>query len=394
MSLLYLEDYFEMVEQLPQEMVDNLTSIRELDLQVHNSMDMLQNKISTFFEHIIHMNGEDIEKDHNSILKEFEKNIEDSDEKIVIAQNMTDCVGKYFRHMEQDLLKFKVELEADNPGCTEIIDKRVDEQRRGKTKTSSNAYRLQNLLKRGTAGSRRHRTMAENVSQDRLSKISNIIEKVNDQNHMEMKPPQISLPASIPSTSSVVFSMDQMSPGGSAIVAAASQAIVATQQMQQGRRTASLKASFEAINSAGVPTASLSRTMSSDGVVSKELVAGAAQTAVAATQERRKKKRRRRRGNITSSSVENSADDSSPISAASSQAELAEEQATDPDPNEPRYCICNQIAFGDMVACDCDGCAVEWYHYSCVGVTVAPEGKWYCPQCILTMKKRSNKKHS
>lgn len=37
---------------------------------------------------------------------------------------MTDCVGKYFRHMEQDLLKFKVELEADNPGCTEIIDKR------------------------------------------------------------------------------------------------------------------------------------------------------------------------------------------------------------------------------------------------------------------------------
>lgn len=58
-----------------------------------------------------------------------------------------------------------------------------------------------------------------------------VIEKVNDQNHMEMKPPQISLPASIPSTSSVVFSMDQMSPGGSAIVAAASQAIVATQQV-------------------------------------------------------------------------------------------------------------------------------------------------------------------
>lgn len=22
------------------------------------------------------------------------------------------------------------------------------------------------------------------------------------------------------------------------------------------------------------------------------------------------------------------------------------------DPNEPRYCICNQVSFGDMVACD------------------------------------------
>lgn len=37
---------------------------------------------------------------------------------------------------------------------------------------------------------------------------------------------------------------------GNAIAAAASQAIVATQQMQQGRRTASLKASYEAIHGA------------------------------------------------------------------------------------------------------------------------------------------------
>lgn len=31
---------------------------------------------------------------------------------------------------------------------------------------------------------------------------------------------------------------------------------------------------------------------------------------------------------------------------------------TDPDwtydPNEPRYCICNQVSYGDMVACDND----------------------------------------
>lgn len=22
------------------------------------------------------------------------------------------------------------------------------------------------------------------------------------------------------------------------------------------------------------------------------------------------------------------------------------------DPNEPRYCVCNQVSYGDMVACD------------------------------------------
>jgi hypothetical protein len=23
-----------------------------------------------------------------------------------------------------------------------------------------------------------------------------------------------------------------------------------------------------------------------------------------------------------------------------------------PEPNEPRYCLCNQVSYGDMVACD------------------------------------------
>lgn len=28
------------------------------------------------------------------------------------------------------------------------------------------------------------------------------------------------------------------------------------------------------------------------------------------------------------------------------------------DPNEPRYCICNQVSYGDMVACDNDAVSV------------------------------------
>ncbi|XP_057484933.1 PHD finger protein ING2-like [Actinidia eriantha] len=54
------------------------------------------------------------------------------------------------------------------------------------------------------------------------------------------------------------------------------------------------------------------------------------------------------------------------------------------DPNEPTYCVCHQVSFGDMIACDNENCqGGEWFHYSCVGVT--PEtrfkGKWYCPTC-------------
>ncbi|CAI0432301.1 unnamed protein product [Linum tenue] len=96
------------------------------------------------------------------------------------------------------------------------------------------------------------------------------------------------------------------------------------------------------------------------------------------------------------------------------------------DPNEPTYCVCHQVSFGDMIACDnenvsnllshfallpsivaqdfhhlsipclfhisphalylvsqCQG--GEWFHYTCVGLT--PEtrfkGIWYCPTCRL-----------
>nr|XP_023915425.1 PHD finger protein ING2 [Quercus suber] len=56
------------------------------------------------------------------------------------------------------------------------------------------------------------------------------------------------------------------------------------------------------------------------------------------------------------------------------------------DPNEPTYCVCHQVSFGDMIACDNENCqGGEWFHYSCVGLT--PEtrfkGKWYCPTCRM-----------
>ena len=41
---------------------------------------------------------------------------------------------------------------------------------------------------------------------------------------------------------------------------------------------------------------------------------------------------------------------------------------------EPRYCYCNNVSYGEMVACDADGCVREWFHLGCVGLKVAPKG--------------------
>lgn len=59
-----------------------------------------------------------------------------------------------------------------------------------------------------------------------------------------------------------------------------------------------------------------------------------------------------------------------------------------PAENEPVYCYCQKPSHGEMVACDHDECALEWFHYECVGLTAAPVGEWYCPDCVKIMQNK------
>ena len=58
-----------------------------------------------------------------------------------------------------------------------------------------------------------------------------------------------------------------------------------------------------------------------------------------------------------------------------------------PDPNEPKYCTCQQVSFGEMIACDNKDCPIEWFHFPCVDLKAKPKGKWYCPECFNSNKK-------
>ncbi len=61
------------------------------------------------------------------------------------------------------------------------------------------------------------------------------------------------------------------------------------------------------------------------------------------------------------------------------------------DPNEPTYCLCHQVSYGEMVGCDNSDCPIEWFHFACVNLTSKPKGKWYCPRCIEERKKKNAK---
>jgi len=64
--------------------------------------------------------------------------------------------------------------------------------------------------------------------------------------------------------------------------------------------------------------------------------------------------------------------------AADDEGSKAAAQSDDEDPeidaDELTYCYCNGVSYGEMVACDAEGCAKEWFHLDCVGLKVAPKG--------------------
>ncbi|KAF2633147.1 hypothetical protein BU25DRAFT_80 [Macroventuria anomochaeta] len=68
------------------------------------------------------------------------------------------------------------------------------------------------------------------------------------------------------------------------------------------------------------------------------------------------------------------------------------------DSDEERYCICDDVSYGQMISCDNNvrysstlqhalpnglQCDKEWFHFECVGMTQMParRAKWYCPDC-------------
>ena len=88
---------------------------------------------------------------------------------------------------------------------------------------------------------------------------------------------------------------------------------------------------------------------------------------------------RRSRGSPAADGKENDGDE-----AAGDGDDDEEEEAGD----DKKYCLCHNVSYGDMVACDNDECPYEWFHWSCVGLKSEPNGTWYCPVCTENFKKK------
>jgi hypothetical protein len=65
------------------------------------------------------------------------------------------------------------------------------------------------------------------------------------------------------------------------------------------------------------------------------------------------------------------------------------------DEEEPRYCFCNELSYGNMIACDNPNCPREWFHLGCLNMEKPPSSKteWFCcEECKDAHMKRSKAK--
>lgn len=117
--------------------------------------------------------------------------------------------------------------------------------------------------------------------------------------------------------------------------------------------------------------------------------AAAANASAGGAASRKKQKRKSGRAGQTVTAAASSGSTATAGTQAASLAAAAaarDRDATPPqeeaiDPDEPTYCLCDQISFGEMILCDNDLCPIEWFHFSCVSLLSKPKGKWFCPNC-------------
>lgn len=325
------------------------------------------------------LSGSHADNQFEVIKKDFVKVLEDSEEKVQLANQIYELVERYLRRLDTELLKFKCELEADNPGITELLEKRSLEL----DGCASVVNQKENRYFGSIAQNQNRTPVAERYRQK--------VEKRRDSGTSQQlgAPPEkrpalssgsgLTTPTLRPATPNLthVLQSSSSSPAGfqgNAIVQAAVQAIEKTQQMQQGRRTASLKASYEAIHGGGGIGAheiflgrDLTGTSSSSSTHGLQSVDRDVSFSAAASgsQQKRYKKKIGQSGSISVHSPSmlqlsahnsnDSNDEMVPTSYINKDGMVVEQTADGEwtyDPNEPRYCICNQVSYGEMVACD------------------------------------------
>ncbi|CAH8572783.1 unnamed protein product [Dicrocoelium dendriticum] len=505
--MLYFEDFMEAVENLPDELKESLATVRQLDLSVLTIMEPLKETTKTFFEDNKCGRLSESQKaaQRAEIMAEYDKALSYCKEKRGIVEKIFCTYKKLVRKLDAELEKFRLELEADNSGVTEQIEKRVlgkspcaiikPEIRRrivgqacrtvlkspvgrsvhsanqaqrmagrthgrvGGTSISqlraSDAWRLPtgNALRNsaeaqtGSVGSTDELCFPRRIKTDYFPDP----DPYGTDSNYDTKPISLNLfpPSStIKSTqdgseynesgfshditmlatkSSPFYGLGANSEAGSSTSDKPTTPMSGSRGSRQGHSNVLPHTSD--LSDSGIPSGRSASTSTVDSRLSG-IPSPVSWPPTSSSRDRRSRGSRRMGRDalfdelVAPDSLQSSAETAGFEDGTASGGMMTPtdsvfepgsfgfvpdmklepvsstlgDEGEEEDEDQKRYCICNDVSYGDMIACDNPNCSIEWFHYGCVNLTVAPKGNWFCPSCIKSysgikgMKKRMTRK--
>lgn len=444
--MLYLEDYLELIEHLPQELRERFTDIRTRDLQVNNTTELLKSRISSFFVDAAtkKLNPEERQCEYDKILHEYELATKYAEDKIQIADQMHEIMVILIQRLDGEIEKFKLELEADHTGITELLEKRsleldarpesyndarasLKDRRKSEFKNrqsfhhtqANNGFPTTNSvgrprLSQNNSNIKKHNTSTNKIDSNGCSDYYNIQQSGElscnrtatvmnlDNNHRENlgHPVQKFNGASSTSYGNPGFNYfkNNQSKQNNLLKnllndhqnQALSAALTSTPSQNSNHNNNNNNNNVNNHNNNNNSASSFAmaygrHTKISTGSMDMDLYPDESPTSISSN----------------NSMFENSESLSSAYFAEAG----ANFNSTSPSPfdfatksrannfyqrDDTKYCFCRQVSYGEMVACDNEGCRYEWFHYDCVGISSPPKGEWFCSSCTEKMADQYN----
>lgn len=480
--MLYIEDFLELIEPFPQEIRERLTEMRETDLQIQNDTDKLDERIKSFFQQCKKQKTDWKNQNYDDIRGEYKKLLENAEDKVQITNQLYELIEKYLKKLDQELQKFKLELEADHAGITSKLEEVINnstinneltsptiganaggymmsgssynfsEQTSDFTLNNSATNELMkmmahntnslesNIYKSASASNQKRKNLDKTRQEDDESnsswnsKLDNSYISSSNKNptfHFSDSNKKSSLASSVnkknlklgqssnsASLNKIIRSNKTISQIQARLADQKQKTPAGMKQQQPGKTLKSEKSQrikktklidldyddeskydyFEQDNK--------HESMLDPDLYTDDLNEATSETT--GTSENDLAQLGRLMNNEDEFETDSSGDEMDPSNldnedTMNSDADqrlkhkrqqqlnrFKEDWNSGEDTNE-RYCICKDISYGDMIMCDNARCETQWFHFVCVGLNAAPKGKWFCPFCVDSKKKKKEK---
>ncbi|CAI5442311.1 unnamed protein product [Caenorhabditis angaria] len=421
--MLFLDDFLEMLDELPAELKERSDEVLKMDADVETRLRRNREAVSEFFEYSgVGMTEEQRAARYKALQDEFSKIRSINERKYLLMKKMQDLLTKYHNHLEKEKTNFQCEMEADNSGVTEMIEKRYTEY-----VEACLAARKERKRKHGGgggSGSSREGTVQQ-LSKESSEKIARILQE-GTRLKMEMSDDsaQSAMSSAVPSPAprgrppknNVMFSSAVAE--DSPIPRRKSNANTLRTSFMGGR--ISPNPSEKSWSNFGMDETSQSFTPTTPQLtpnmpnfVGSESRHGRPRKLTTRVQEMFKETLQRQRNHGNNMIHQTPPTPTTPQSVQQTPPSLNSSSTNMPPPSTPpshhhnhtqpppietemegsddedeesedsrRWCFCHEKSYGEMVACDNKSCPYMWFHYPCVGILAPPKGKWYCPHCV------------